>query len=79
MNTVNITFSISKEVSEELCAAIAKRRMSRFVSEAIRKALSDEKKRKNLAQEYLDANTDEGQTEIFKDWESAMADGISEW
>lgn len=74
--TVNQTFSLPLDVSQELHAYVKRREMSRFVSEAIRKEL--ETKKKELREAYLMANEDEGQTEVMEDWQSTLLDGLDE-
>jgi hypothetical protein len=75
--TVNQTFSLPIEVSEDLHTYIKRREMSRFVSDLLREGL--EAKKRELRQSYLDANEDEGQLETMKDWEGTLADGTDEW
>lgn len=75
-NTVNQTFSIPREVSEELHVYIKRMDMSRFVSEAIRKEL--EAKKDALRQAYILANDDAGQKETCE-WDTTLMDGENEW
>ncbi len=75
--TVNQTFSIPLEVSQELHSFVKRREMSRFVTEAIRKEL--EVKKNALRNAYLDANQDEGQIGASKDWEGTVGDGSETW
>lgn len=75
--TVNQTFSLPADVSQELHAYVKRREMSRFVAEAIRKEL--EMKKEELRQAYLLANEDEGQNEALNDWQGTLGDGLDEW
>ena len=75
--TVHQTFSIPIDVSQELHAFVKRREMSRFVTDAIRKEL--ECKKAELRNAYLQANKDEGQAEISKDWEGTVGDGSGAW
>lgn len=77
MTTINLTFSIPKEISAELHTYIKRRGMSKFVAQAIKKSLEEEKKKLRL--EYQMANEDEGQREAQKDWEVTLLDGSDEW
>lgn len=78
INTINQTFSIPRDVSQDLHVYVKQREMSRFVSNAIRKEL--EAKKEELREAYRMANEDEGQNETKKDWEATMADGLDdEW
>lgn len=78
ISTVNQTFSIPIDISQDLHVYIKQREMSRFVSDAIRKEL--EAKKQELREAYRMANEDEGQKEAMKDWESTIADGLdNEW
>lgn len=76
-STVNLTFSIPIDLSVELHAYIKKRGLSKFVAEAIKKSLAE--KKRELKEQYLMANEDEGQNEAAMDWESALMDGSDEW
>ena len=75
--TINQTFSLPVDVSQELHAYVKRREMSRFVAEAIRKEL--EAKKEELRQAYQMANEDEGQLEATTEWESTLGDGTDEW
>lgn len=75
--TVNQTFSIPSDVSQELHTYVKRREMSRFVSEAIRKELKA--KKEELRRSYQQANEDEGQEDAIKDWENTIADDAEEW
>lgn len=74
--TINQTFSLPVDISQELHAYVKRREMSRFVSEAIRKELDS--KKKDLERAYFMANEDEGQIESMEDWECALKDGLDE-
>jgi hypothetical protein len=62
----NQTFSIPLDVSHELHTYVKQRKMSQFVSEAIRKKLDT--KKKALGKAYLMANDDEGQLDAREHW-----------
>lgn len=75
--TVNQTFSLPLDISQDLHAYVKRREMSRFVSDAIKKEL--EAKKEELRQAYLMANNDEGQMVAITEWESTLGDGRDEW
>lgn len=75
--TVNQTFSIPLEISQELHTFVKQCEMSRFVSEAIRKELLT--KKEELRNHYLQTKKDKGQLEAEKEWEGAVGDGANEW
>lgn len=75
--TVNQTFSLPIEVTQELHTYIKARERSRFVAEAIRIGLTA--KKEELRKAYLLANEDEGQREATEEWESTVGDGSREW
>lgn len=75
--TINQTFSLPVEISQELYSYVKRREMSRFVAEAIRKEL--EAKKEELRKAYLMANEDEGQLETTNEWEGTVGDGLDEW
>jgi len=75
--TVNQTFSLPLDVSEDLHALVKNREMSRFVSDAIRKELNA--KKQYLRKCYRQANRDEGQLEATNDWQTTLADGLDDW
>lgn len=66
MKNVNVTFSIPKELNAQLHANIGKRGLSRFVVEAIQKALYE--KRQTLRQAYIEARDDPDRIETINDW-----------
>lgn len=74
--TINQTFSLPVEISQELYSYVKRREMSRFVAEAIRKEL--EAKKEELRKAYLMANEDEGQLEATNEWEGTIGDGLDE-
>jgi predicted AAA+ superfamily ATPase len=63
---INQTFSIPIDVLNDLHTYIKKRKMSHFVTEAIRKELSS--KKELLKAEYLSANEDAEQIESVQEW-----------
>lgn len=77
VKTVNQTFSIPADVSQDLHAYVKRREMSRFVTEAIRKELLA--KKLELRKHYAEANQDPGQLEAKEDWDSTSADGLNDW
>jgi len=77
VNTINQTFSIPVELSQDLHTYVKQREMSRFVSDAIRKEI--DAKKEELREAYRLANEDEGQKEIMSDWQATSADGLDEW
>lgn len=70
MRHYNITFSIPDDLKSILYAHVSKGSMSRFISDAIRKALEDEKliKEKELDAAYEAANQDSDRLEVLNDW-----------
>ncbi|NGX45032.1 MAG: hypothetical protein K940chlam2_00172 [Chlamydiae bacterium] len=74
---INQTFSIPRDVSDELHTYVKRREMSQFVSNAIRKELGF--KKDELRKAYLAASKDEGQQEALNEWEATAGDGIDEW
>lgn len=75
--TVNQTFSIPIDVSQDLHAYVKQREMSRFVTEALRKELLSRKM--DLRKHYAEAAKDPGQLEAKDDWDSTAQDGLDEW
>ncbi len=82
----NITFSIPDDLKVNLAAHVSKRGMSRFISEAIRKALEEEnlKKEQELDMAYEAANQDSDRLETLRDWNalddtSDLADEDENW
>lgn len=66
MRTVNVTFSIPVSVNVQLHSVVKKRGLSKFVTDALKKALEEEKM--NLKAAYLDAENDEDLQKTIKDW-----------
>lgn len=75
--TINQTFSLPADVSQELHAYVKRREMSRFVADAIRKEL--EAKKEELRKAYQMANDDEGQLEAINEWEGSIGDSADDW
>lgn len=71
MKTINATFSIPEDVLQLLHAFVEKRGLSKFVAQAIKKAL--EEKRNSLKAAYREAEKDEDTKETIEDW--AKLDG----
>ncbi|MCX5921727.1 MAG: hypothetical protein NTX86_00120 [Candidatus Dependentiae bacterium] len=68
MKTKNITFSLPIELVSLLQASVGKRELSKFATQAIKKAL--EEKNKSLKSAYAAANEDPDRIRAIKDWES---------
>lgn len=70
MKHENITFSIPADLKAVLHAHVNKRGMSKFISNAIRKALEDEETQKeaSLDAAYEAALRDVDRCEILQDW-----------
>ncbi len=70
MRHKNVTFSIPDDLKSILYAHVRKRGMSRFISNAIRKALEEEKaiKEKELDAAYEAANQDSDRLEVLQEW-----------
>lgn len=76
MNTINRTFSIPKDLDEELHMFIPQRGMSRFVSDSLRSALKE--KSEQLAKDYSEAWANEEQRDVIKDWDCTLTDGLED-
>lgn len=70
MKHKNITFSIPDDLKAHLYAHVNKRGLSRFISDAIRKALEEEnvKKEQELDAAYEAASQDPDRLETLRDW-----------
>lgn len=66
MKNINVTFSLPADLNTLLHAYVSKRGLSRFVAEAIQKALDE--KRQILRQAYIEARNDPDRLEIINDW-----------
>ena len=69
----NITFSIPDDLKTSLHVHVRKRGMSQLISNAIRKALAEEKLKKEQALDaaYEAANQDDHRLEILQDWNAS--------
>ncbi|MBA3722355.1 MAG: hypothetical protein H0W88_08130 [Parachlamydiaceae bacterium] len=78
MKHKNMTFSIPEDLKINLQSHISKRGMSRFVSNAIRKALFDDEvnKERELDAAYEAANQDTDRLDTLRDWN--MLDDVSD-
>lgn len=72
MKHQNLTFSIPEDLKVYLQTYVRSRSRSRFISDAIRKALDTERfrKEKDLDAAYEAANKDTDRLEVLKDWNS---------
>lgn len=70
MKHKNITFSIPEDLKAMLYAYTNRRGLSRFISEAIRRALEEEKfaKEKELDAAYEAANQDPSRLKTLENW-----------
>lgn len=68
----NMTFSIPDDLVQMLHINVGKRGLSRFISEAVRKALTEKQREeeKELDAAYEAANKDADRLEALKDWDS---------
>ncbi len=66
MKKINVTFSLPKETVDLMQGLIGRRKLSSFVSEALKKAL--EEKVEELRNAYIEANTDPDRQETIKAW-----------
>ena len=73
MNTIRINVSLSRETYEGLSEEVEPRGRSRFISEAIHKALKERRNRR-IALEYREAGQEIKR--INADLEGTVADGI---
>ncbi len=71
MKTVNVTFSIPENINIALHRRVEKRGLSRFVTKAIEKALTE--KQETLKAAFRDAENDPDLKETMDDW--AALDG----
>lgn len=71
MKTINVTFSIPKDINVLLHSFVEKRGLSKFVTKAIEKALMAEKDKLRAA--FKAAENDPDLKEIMDDW--AALDG----
>ncbi len=72
MKHQNITFSIPEDLKADLLIHVRKRGMSKFISDAIFKALHEEESKKisELDAAYEAASRDADRLEVLKDWNS---------
>ena len=82
----NITFSIPTDLKAILLAHVSKRGMSKFISNAIRKALEDErlKNEASLDAAYEAAMGDADRLETLQDWNalddvSDLVEEVEKW
>ena len=70
MKHKNITFSIPEDLKAVLYTHIERRGISRFITDAIRKALADEAALKEQALDaaYEEANRDEDRLDVLREW-----------
>lgn len=66
MKNINVTFSLPADLNSQLHRHVGKRGLSRFVSEAIQKALDE--KRDLLRKAYIEARNDPDRIETINDW-----------
>jgi metal-responsive CopG/Arc/MetJ family transcriptional regulator len=76
MKSVTVTFSLPKELIDQLHAFVERRGLSRFVSLAIEKALQEEKEALKAA--YAAANQDPDRRELIEDWSALDSEGWNE-
>ena len=67
MKTMNVTFSLLRNMIALLCMLVEKRQLSRFVAKALGRALEEEKE--HLKEAYAEANSDPDRQSIIADWE----------
>ena len=63
---VNVTFSLPSELNTALHAFVERRHLSRYVTEAIRKALDEDQR--SLRQAYMEMSSDPQELEEMGDW-----------
>ncbi len=73
MNSVRINISLPKEVLKEITKDIEPRKRSRFITEAIKKHLKEQKARR-LAAEYEEASAEVRR--INQELEGVTSDGL---
>lgn len=86
MKHKNMTFSVPEDIVILLHNKVSKRGMSRFISQAIRKAIKEKELQdeKELDAAYEAANKDKDRLEILQDWDalddiSDLADNEEDW
>ena len=70
---VNVTFSLPRDVNVLLHTRVERRMLSQFVSNAIKKALDEE--RESLRAAYAQANNDPSRNEVIRDWDAIESEG----
>lgn len=76
MSTHKATYTLPEEVLHELNTYVEQRQRSRFVSEAIRRALDIEKKK--LEDAYRSAAADRSRLDEIEEWSSTEIEGWNE-
>ncbi len=75
-NVKNITFSMPVELIRELTVAARGRELSKFVAEAVRKAIDERNRVLRLA--YAEDAKDPDTAETFKEWSVLDGEGLDE-
>ena len=73
MNSVRINISLPKDIISELSREIEPRKRSRFITDAIKHSLKEQRARK-LAAEYKDAAAE--MSRVSQELDGVVADGL---
>jgi len=73
---ISVTFSIPVELNNMLHSMIDRRKLSRFVTQALEHALNEQKQA--LKEAYLQASKDPDRLKTIKEWESLEGEGWDE-
>ncbi len=73
---ISVTFSIPVELNNMLHSMIDRRKLSRFVAQALEHALSEQKQA--LKEAYLQASKDPDRLRTIKEWEELEGEGWNE-
>jgi Arc/MetJ-type ribon-helix-helix transcriptional regulator len=78
----NITLSFPSDINALLHVRVPRRGISKYVAEAVRKALKEDEQRELLKLEaaYEEANQDQDRLEVIEDWKGLdNADQDDDW
>lgn len=70
---ISVTFSIPVELNNMLHSMIDRRKLSRFVAQALEYALNE--KKQILKEAYIQASKDSDRLKVIKEWEALDGEG----
>ncbi len=73
MKKINVTFSLPSETHKLLRSLVGQRKMSSFVSEAIKQALNE--KKDHLKAAYIEAEKDPDRKKSIEEWDALESEG----